>query len=80
MSREKQNQMLAIIEQRQQSGISQRLYSQTHDLRLCTLKYWINKNWQLKTGHSHDFIQLSSSTFSRFLPLSGICNAARNPG
>jgi hypothetical protein len=60
MSRkEKQNQMLAIIEQWQQSGMSQTLYSQTHGIKLCTLKYWINKSRQLKTGHQ-DFIQLSN--------------------
>ena len=65
MSRkEKQNQMLAIVDQWQQSGLNQTLYSKTHGIKLCTLKYWINKSRQLKTGHSQDFIQLSSPVSS----------------
>ena len=65
MSRkEKQTQMLAIVQQWQQSGMNQTLFSKTKGIKLCTLKYWIDKSRQLSSGQNHDFIQLTTPSGS----------------
>ncbi|MDP2423106.1 MAG: hypothetical protein U1C46_08330 [Bacteroidales bacterium] len=67
MSRqEKQDQMLLLVQRWHQSGMSQALFSQSNGVKLCTLRYWIDKSRQ-KNDNSEEFIQINN-------PLSsGIC-------
>jgi len=59
MSREeKSGLMLSLVEQWQQSGQSQVEFASNNDIKLFTLRYWINKTRQsVETGSS--FIQLT---------------------
>ena len=59
MSREeKSSLMLSLVEQWQQSGQSQVEFASNNDIKLFTLRYWINKSRHvIDTGSS--FIQLT---------------------
>ena len=59
MSREeKSSLMLSLVEQWQQSGQSQVEFASNNDIKLFTLRYWINKARQVIDHHS-SFIQLT---------------------
>jgi len=45
MSREeKREEMLTLVEQWQQSGMTQKEYAREHDIKLSKLRYWIRKH------------------------------------
>jgi len=55
---EKRGQMLSLVEQWQQSGMSQVAFARANNIKLFTLRYWINKSRQ-QQEKSSAFIQLS---------------------
>jgi hypothetical protein len=55
---ENKSKMATIIQNWQESGLSQSEYARTHDIKLVTLRYWILKHRQLADGPSA-FIQLN---------------------
>jgi len=55
---EKRNQMYSLVEQWQQSGMSQVAFAKAHNIKLFTLRYWINKTRQ-QQNNSPGFIQLN---------------------
>ena len=55
---DKKSAMLAIVQNWQESRLSQAEYSRTHDIKLVTLRYWILKHRQSTDGPSA-FIQLN---------------------
>ena len=60
--------MQELVAQWQQSGMSQIGFAQTHDLKIHTFKYWINK---FRDQHQSDsmFIQLQSKVVSTEISL-----------
>ena len=59
MSREeKSNLMLSLVEQWQQSGLSQVDFAKGNNIKLFTLRYWIDKSRRMIDSGS-SFIQLS---------------------
>lgn len=62
MSREeKSSLMLSLVEHWKQSGLSQIEFASNNNIKLFTLRYWINKSRQVgDTGSS--FIQLNNPT------------------
>ena len=55
---EKRNQMFSLVEQWQQSGMSQVAFAKANNIKLFTLRYWINKVRQ-QQNRSQGFIQLN---------------------
>ena len=62
---DKRSQMITMVEQWRQSGLSQAGFAQVQNVRLAKLRYWIHKQRQGET-HGSEFIQLNG------LPSSGI--------
>ncbi len=58
---EKRHQMFSLVEQWQQSGMSQVTFARANNIKLFTLRYWINKVRQQQEGSSA-FIQLNEPT------------------
>jgi chaperone required for assembly of F1-ATPase len=54
---EKRSMMLTVVEQWQQSGMTQAEFAQEHNLTLVKLRYWIHKHRQIENGSA--FIQLN---------------------
>ncbi len=62
MNKEKKRQkMFTLVEQWQQSGMSQIAFAQSNKIKLFTLRYWINKIRQ-QQEESSAFIQLNEPT------------------
>jgi len=61
MSREeKREMMVSLVQQWQESGMTQKDFAETHGIKLSTLQYWIRKK---RKGSSHpSFIPLDIST------------------
>ncbi len=58
---EKRRQMFSMVEQWQQSGMSQIAFARSNNIKLFTLRYWINKIRQ-QQEESSAFIQLNEPT------------------
>ncbi len=58
---ERRQKMFTLVEQWQQSGLSQVDFARTNNLKLFTLRYWINKSRRQQQELS-GFIQLNEST------------------
>lgn len=52
--------MLSLVEQWQQSGQSQVEFASNNNIKLFTLRYWINKSRQTSNGEG-SFIQLTGT-------------------
>jgi len=59
---EKRRHMLMLVEQWQQSGLSQQAFAREHHLNVFTLRYWINKKPRQQNGQSEysGFVQLGN--------------------
>ncbi len=59
---EKRRHMLMLVEQWQQSGLSQQAFAREHHLNVFTLRYWINKKHRQQNGQSEysGFVQLGN--------------------
>ncbi|KOH45947.1 IS66 family insertion sequence element accessory protein TnpA [Sunxiuqinia dokdonensis] len=60
-TQEKTEQMYALVDRRQQSGLSQTAFAQEEGVNLHTLRYWISKRDKEDVG-SGGFIQLGAVT------------------
>ncbi len=58
---EKRQKMSTLVEQWQQSGMSQIAFARSNNIKLFTLRYWINKIRQ-QQEESSAFIQLNEPT------------------
>ncbi len=54
----KRSEMFSIVEQWQQSGMSQKAFSQEKGINIYTLRYWINKSSR-QQNESSGFVQLN---------------------
>jgi hypothetical protein len=59
---ENKSKMATIVQNWQESGLSQAEYARTHDIKLVTLRYWILKLRQPGDDQS-GFIQLNGANF-----------------
>ena len=73
MSREeKREEMLTIVEQWQESGMTQKDYAREHDIKLSKLRYWIRKHREEMDPDGFIPLSLPGDTAIRLLYPNGI--------
>ena len=73
MSREeKRNEMSLIVEQWQESGMTQKEYARDHGIKLSTLRYWIHKSREELTPDGFIPFTIPSDNAIRLLYPNGI--------